>query len=194
MAWGQLHAGDIANIPGRHDQPARIRIAANLREHLSELIDMPAARRGPRTPLVAVHGPQVTVLVRPLVPDGHAVLSQIAHVGVAGDKPQQFVNDRLGVQLLGREERKSGTEVEAHLVAEDRQRPRTRAVVLALTVVAHMAHEIEVLAHRGRAATHAILAEAKVQIAADNPSGACRLARGTRRKGLDKPQEATRLI
>ena len=47
VAWGQLHAWDIADVPGRHDQPARIRVAANLREHLRQLIDMPAVRRGP---------------------------------------------------------------------------------------------------------------------------------------------------
>ena len=58
------------------------------------------------------------------------------------------MNDRLGVQLLGREQRKSGAEVEAHLVAEDRQRSGARTIVLALTVVAHVAHEIEVFAHQ----------------------------------------------
>ena len=38
----------------------------------------------------------------------------------------------------------------AHLVAEHRHRAGAGAVVLALAVVAHMPHEIEVLAHRRR--------------------------------------------
>ncbi len=39
---------------------------------------------------------------------------------------------------------KAPREIEAHLVAEHRQRAGAGAVVLAVTVVAHVAHEIEV--------------------------------------------------
>ena len=47
---------------------------------------------------------------------------------------------------------KPAAEVEAHLVAEHRQRAGAGAVVLAVAVVAHVAHEIEVRLHRERIA------------------------------------------
>jgi hypothetical protein len=45
------------------------------------------------------------------------------------------------MQLLGSDERKALTEVEAHLVAEYAQRSGAGSIVLAGAVVTHMAHE-----------------------------------------------------
>ena len=44
---------------------------------------------------------------------------------------------------------KPSASVEAHLVAEHGQRAGARAIVLGVAVVADVAHEVEVLAHRG---------------------------------------------
>jgi Asp/Glu/hydantoin racemase len=41
-------------------------------------------------------------------------------------------------------------QVEAHLMAEDAQRSRARAVVLACALLADVAKQIEILAHRRR--------------------------------------------
>ena len=51
------------------------------------------------------------------------------------------------MQLLGRHQRKAAREIEAHLVAEDRQRAGAGPVILADAVVAHVAHEVEILLH-----------------------------------------------
>jgi DNA-binding transcriptional ArsR family regulator len=77
------------------------------------------------------------------------------------------MDDRLGVQLLRREQREAGGEVESHLVAEHRERAGTGTVILAPAAVAHMTHEVEIRTHReGSAAekAEAIVAEGSAAI------------------------------
>src|ERR1041384_1706295 len=88
------------------------------------LADRLPRRPRPPPPLLAVDRTELAVLVGPLVPDRHAVLLQVAHVRVALQEPQQLVDDRLHVQLLGREQRKALREVETHLAAEHGARAR----------------------------------------------------------------------
>ena len=59
---------------------------------------------------------------------------QIAHVGVTAQEPQQFIDDRLEVQLLGGEERETLLQVEPHLMAEDTQGARAGTVSLLVTL------------------------------------------------------------
>ena len=49
------------------------------------------------------------------------------------------------MQLLGRHQRKATRQIKAHLVAENRQRAGSGAVILPDAMLAHMAHEIEIL-------------------------------------------------
>src|SRR3546814_4078633 len=86
---------------------------------LRYLVDVLDRRGGPATPLDAVDGAEFTVLVGPLVPDGDAVLVQPRHVGVAAQEPQEFVDYRLEVDLLGGDERTAVGKIETHLVTED---------------------------------------------------------------------------
>jgi hypothetical protein len=109
-----------------------------------------AVGRAPGAPLHAVHRAELAVGVGPLVPDRHAVLAQVAHIGLAAQEPQQLVDDRLEVQLLGGDQREAGGEVEAHLPAERGERAGAGAVGPAGTVLEHVAHEVEVLAHGQR--------------------------------------------
>jgi len=50
--------------------------------------------------LPAIDRTEVAVLVGPVVPDRDAVLIEIFDVGVAAQKPQQFVDDGFDMQLL----------------------------------------------------------------------------------------------
>src|SRR2546427_9825659 len=97
------------------------------------------------TPLVAVHRAELAVLVGPLVPDRHAALLQPAHVGVAAQEPQQLVDDRLQVQLLGGEQREAVLEREAHLAAEHRKRAGPGAVRLARAAAEQLFQQVEIL-------------------------------------------------
>src|ERR1044071_7367829 len=106
---------------------------------------MPTVRRGPRAPLPAVDRTKVAVLIGPLVPDGYAMLVQVPHIGRTLQEPEQLVNDRLDVQLLGGDERETFAEIKAHLVPEDAERTGIGAVVLADAGLANAGEEIEIL-------------------------------------------------
>ena len=118
MARRQRHLRDLADVPGRDDVAARVRIGLEQLQRGADLVDVLARRRRPRPPLHAVHRTQIPCLRGPFVPDRHAMLLQPAHVGVTAQEPQQLVDDRLGVHLLGGDQRESGRQVVAQLVAE----------------------------------------------------------------------------
>src|SRR5208283_5099293 len=87
--------------------------------------------------------------VRPFVPDGHAMLVEPFDVRVAAQKPEQLVNDGLGVNLLRGEQRKRFAQRTTDLRAENGKRARARAVGLELAMFVDVAQQIEVWNHRG---------------------------------------------
>ncbi len=147
MAGCERHLGKIGRVPGAHDQPPRTRIGADFGNHLFDLVDGVAVLRRPRAPLLAIDGPELAIGVGPFVPDRHPVLTQIFDVGVAGEKPQQLVHDRLQVQLLGRDEREAVGKIEAQLMAEHRKRAGAGTVVFFDAVLEDPFEEIEIRAH-----------------------------------------------
>jgi hypothetical protein len=149
VARRKLHARDVADVPRRNDKAARVGIGPDLGDELRHLVDRRPVARRPTAPLVAVDRTQLAQRIGPFVPDRDAGFLQRAHVGLAAQEPQQFVDDRLRVDLLGRQQWKSVAQCKAHLVAEHRQGAGPGAIVLAVAVLAHVAHEIEVLAHEG---------------------------------------------
>ena len=72
---------------------------------------------------------------------------EIAHVGVAAQEPQQFIDDRLEVQLLGGKKRETLFEIEPHLMAEDTLGARTCAVGLGGSFGKDAVKQIEILFH-----------------------------------------------
>ena len=87
---------------------------------------------------MAVHRPQVAVLVRPFVPDGYLVVVQVLDVGVARNEPQQLVDNGAQVHLLGGEQREAVGQIEAHLIAEHALRAHAGAVALHNAIGADM--------------------------------------------------------
>src|SRR5436309_2704071 len=77
--------------------------------------------------------------------DEHAALLQPAHIGFAAQEPQQLVDDRLQVQLLGGEQREAVLEREAHLAAEHRERAGPGAVRLAGAALEQLLQQVEIL-------------------------------------------------
>ena len=80
----------------------------------------------------------------------HSVLHQVADIRVATQEPEQFVDDPLQKDLLGRQKRETLLEVETHLVAEDALRTRTRTVTAYYALLFDAAQQVEVLFHRSR--------------------------------------------
>ncbi|MNN40055.1 hypothetical protein D3C81_1541150 [compost metagenome] len=147
MARRQRHLLDQRRVPRRDDQPARVRVVLDHRDQVADLVDRFAVGRRPVAPLVAVHRAEVAVGVGPLVPDAHAVVLQVLDVGVALQEPQQLVDDRLEVALLGGHQREALAQVEAHLVAEHAVGAGAGTVALEGAGLAHQAHQVEVLFH-----------------------------------------------
>src|SRR3569832_1806641 len=97
---------------------------------------------------MAIDRAEVAALVSPLVSVVVAVVVLVFDVGVAGQEPQQLVNDRLHVQLLGGDERKALAEIEAHLVAEHRDGAGAGAVALLDTIGQGVFLQLDVLSLR----------------------------------------------
>jgi hypothetical protein len=58
-----------------------------------DLIDGAAVLGRPGAPLLAVDRAEIAVLVGPFVPNPHAVVVEVFDVGVAGQEPEQLMND-----------------------------------------------------------------------------------------------------
>lgn len=138
MAGRQVHISQITDIPCADDDAARVRIVANHVDRLTDLIDRSAFVISPRTSLVTVDRPQITVRIRPFVPDAYAMLLQVTHIRIALQEPQQLVNDRFQMQSLGRKQRESLAQVESHLIPEYARCPRPCTVFLCRTGAEHM--------------------------------------------------------
>ena len=147
VARRQRHLVDIGRVPGRDDEAARVRIAADGGDHARDLIDHAAVGRRPGAPLPAIDRSELAARIRPLVPNGDAMLVEIFDVGVAGEEPEQLVDDRSQVQLLGGGEREAAREVEAHLMTEHRQRAGAGAIVLLSAVGENPFQQVVVLTH-----------------------------------------------
>ena len=93
------------------------------------------------------HAQFVIVAVGIVVPDMNTVFDQITDVGVALQKPEQFVDHPLQKDLLGRQQREPLAEIEPHLMAEDAPRTRSRAVTPHDAFVTDSAQQVEILFH-----------------------------------------------
>src|SRR2546423_11160200 len=100
------------------------------------------------------------------------------------------------MDFLGGQQREAGCQVESHLPAEGGQRAGARAVGLPVTVLEHVAHEIEILLHRGgagnvteiiaRGGTNALSAGSRTPASAPPPA--------TRTKRASTPTTAAWMI
>ena len=65
---------------------------------------------------------------------------QVADVGVALQKPQQFMNDRTQVQFFCCDNREAFGKIKTHLIAEHTDGSCAGTVCSPQAVIAHMAH------------------------------------------------------
>ena len=75
------------------------------------------------------------------------MFAQETHVRLAAQEPEQLVDDRLEMQLLRGEQRKTLPQIEPCLRAENGNRPDARAIRARLAALEHQAEEIVVFAH-----------------------------------------------
>ncbi len=75
------------------------------------------------------------------------MLVQVLDIRVAAKEPEQFIDDGLEMKLLGGEQRESMGERKAGLGAEHGVSAGARAVHLELSVLQHVAQQVEILSH-----------------------------------------------
>src|SRR5262245_56014458 len=109
----QGHLLDLAYIPRADDQPTAVRVGSDLLDHVINLMDGTPFRRAPVAPLRPIDPAQVSVSIRPLIPDAHPMLVEPANVRISTQKPKQLVDDGLEMELLGGEDRETLTEWES---------------------------------------------------------------------------------
>src|SRR5574337_1033406 len=155
---------EIAHVPGADDQPARIGVAPNLPDHPADLVDRATVDGGPGAPLPPVDRTELAMFIGPFVPDAHAVLFQVGDVGVAAQEPDQLVHDRLQVQLLGGDQRKTLRKIETHLPAEHAARAGAGAVRLFGAMSEDVLKQIEIGTHQARITAAGIVRERATRV------------------------------
>ena len=138
VARGQRHLVHLGGVPSGHQHSPGVRIPLNCVDDHRQLVDSPSIRSRPGTPLMPVNRAQVAVLIGPFVPNGDAMVLEILHVRISGDKPQELVDDRLQVHFFCRKEGKAFRQVEPHLITEHALRARAGAVLFHCPVRADM--------------------------------------------------------
>jgi hypothetical protein len=84
----------------------------------TDLVDGSAFVIRPRTPLVTVDMPQISILIGPFIPDAYPVLLQVFYVCIAFQEPEQFVDNGFQMKFLGSQTREALVHIETHLVSE----------------------------------------------------------------------------
>jgi hypothetical protein len=129
MAWrqGNFSIGDIfgerfgsigqnRRIPRRNEHSAAVRIGFQGFDNFGNLVDFLAV---PIAPLVAINGSEFAIFIGPFVPDLDAIFVEVGNIGVAFEKPQQFIDNRFEVEFFGRHHRETFRKIKAHLITEN---------------------------------------------------------------------------
>jgi hypothetical protein len=87
------------------------------------------------------------VFIGPFVPNGDTVIIQKANVGLAAQKPKQFVDDRFEMELLGRQKGKAFAQIKSGLGTEDRQCAGSSPIAARYSFLQDEAKKIVILPH-----------------------------------------------
>src|SRR5665648_739874 len=87
---------------------------------------------------------KIPVFIGPLVPYPYAVILKIFHIRITVEKPKQFMNNRLQMQLFCSYDRKSLFKVKAHLVAKHTFRSCSGSVFARSSMLNHMMQKINI--------------------------------------------------
>ena len=107
MARRKSHLLDLCHIPCRHDHTTRVRIILNHVHDIGKLVDGASVGSRPAAPLMSIHRTEISVLIRPLIPDGHTVVLQILDVGVTCYEPQKFMDNGFEVHFFSCQQREA---------------------------------------------------------------------------------------
>src|SRR4051812_20925889 len=147
MARRQRHLLHFAGVPGRNDMAAAFGVPFDLRNPLIDLVDRSSIRCAPIAPLRAVNAAQIAVRIGPLIPNRDTMILQIFDVRLAAQEPEQFVNDRFQMKLLGGQEWETFPQRKSRLRAEHRVGSCSGSIPLKLPLLQNESQQIQVLNH-----------------------------------------------
>jgi hypothetical protein len=79
---------------------------------------------------MTIYRSQIAVLIRPFVPDTNSVFLEVFDIGVASEKPKQFMDNGLEVEFLGGEEGETFFQIKTHLMSKNRNGASASTVML----------------------------------------------------------------
>ena len=77
-------------------------------------------------------------LIGPVIPDANAIFNQVANIGIAANKPQQFMEYRFEMNFFSCHQGKALAQIKAHLVAENTLSAGTGAIFFFYAVITNM--------------------------------------------------------
>src|SRR5665213_667239 len=147
MARRQGHLVDLPRVPGADDEAAAVGICFYAFNDVGDLVDHSSVFGFPFSPLLAINRAQVSIFVRPFIPNGYAVLVEPLDVGFSLEEPEEFVNDGFEMELLGREARKALLERKAGLRAEHGVGASAGAIWLEFAFFQNQSQQLLILYH-----------------------------------------------
>lgn len=126
---------------------ARVGIGSNLIDHLRDLVDFAAVGGLPGAPLSAVYGTQVSLLIRPGIPDVNIVFPEVLDIGVPSQEPKEFVDHAFEKNFTGSDQREPIGEIKSQLSAEDAFGPGPGPVTTDGSSIQNLLQQAEVLVH-----------------------------------------------
>jgi len=78
---------DHAGVIGDDQETAAVGVGFDLFDDICELVDGFSIAGFPASPLFAVDGAEIAVLIRPFIPNAHAVFFEVADICIARDEP-----------------------------------------------------------------------------------------------------------
>ena len=93
MTRHQRHLRQIGYIPCTDDQTAAIGIFFYLLNQFTDLVNHFSILSFPAAPLFAIYRAKVAIFIGPFIPDLYTMFFQISNIGLAFQKPEQFINN-----------------------------------------------------------------------------------------------------
>jgi hypothetical protein len=141
---GSRGVWEHGGVPGGYHHPTAVRVVSDRLDESCNLVDTLAI---PISPLVSIDRAQVALFVCPGIPDPNPVFLKIGYIGIAIEEPEQFMNNRFHMDLLGGNQGKTLRQIKAHLISENAERSGTGTITFGISVFEYVFEKVVVLFH-----------------------------------------------
>jgi hypothetical protein len=79
---------------------------------------------------MTIYRSQIAILICPFIPNSYPVFLEVFDIGIAFEKPKQFMDNGLEVEFLGGEEGETFFQIKTHLMSKNRNGASASTVML----------------------------------------------------------------